>query len=75
MNLYIVDYWAPFPASEYGGLLVVAAENHKQLAQILRNYDDQDYPERLDAAVEASKCFALRDGNPQEPGVVARMLT
>jgi hypothetical protein len=34
MNLYVVDYWVPFPASEYGGLYVIAAENEEQVKQI-----------------------------------------
>jgi len=25
--LYIVDYWVPFPSSEYGGVINVIAEN------------------------------------------------
>ena len=25
--IYIVSYWLPFPASEYGGVQVVIAEN------------------------------------------------
>ena len=34
MNLYIVDYWIPFPSSEYGGLYVVAAENVDQVVDV-----------------------------------------
>ena len=26
-NLYIVDYWVPFPQSEYGGIINVIAED------------------------------------------------
>lgn len=34
MNLYVVDYWVPFPSSEYGGLFVMAAENEEQVKQL-----------------------------------------
>ena len=26
-NLYLVDYWVPFPSSEYGGMVAVVAED------------------------------------------------
>ena len=29
--LYIVDYWVPFPSSEYGGIINVIAENDRQV--------------------------------------------
>jgi hypothetical protein len=43
MNLYIGDYWAPFPSSEYGGIWVVMAENEEQVIDILEgtSYDDE----------------------------------
>lgn len=31
MNLYTVDYWVPFPTSEYGGLYIIAAENEEEV--------------------------------------------
>ena len=34
MNIYLVQYWVPFPSSEYGGLFVIAAENEEQVKQI-----------------------------------------
>jgi len=33
--LYIVDYWVPFPSSEYGGLINVIAENDIECHDIL----------------------------------------
>lgn len=34
MNIYLVEYWVPFPNSEYGGLYVIAAENKEQVKQL-----------------------------------------
>lgn len=34
MNIYLVEYWVPFPSSEYGGLFVIAAENKEQVKQL-----------------------------------------
>ena len=38
--LYVVDYWVPFPASEYGGLVTLIAENDAEL-------NDGTSPKRL----------------------------
>lgn len=47
MNLYTVDYWIPFPSSEYGGLYVVAAENVDQVVdvclEITPDWNKDDY--------------------------------
>lgn len=39
--LYLVDYWVPFPSSEYGGLLNVIAENDNQCHDILLDWRDE----------------------------------
>lgn len=39
MNIYVVDYWEPFPESEYGGVVVVIAEDSEQCVELLlRNF-------------------------------------
>lgn len=50
MKLYTVDYWVPFPYSEYGGLCVVAAENVDQVVKVCLDatddwHKDEDEPE------------------------------
>lgn len=34
LNLYLIDYWIPFPSSEYGGLVVIAANDEDEAKQI-----------------------------------------
>jgi len=34
-SLYIVDYWVPFPCSEYGGVVSLIAENDTEAFAIL----------------------------------------
>ena len=34
-SLYIVDYWVPFPSSEYGGVVSLIAENDTEAFEIL----------------------------------------
>lgn len=60
MNLYIGDYWVPFPSSEYGGNWVVMAENGGQVIDILKEtcYDDE-YEHLIPDAVSNAKVFPL----------------
>ena len=37
--LYIIDYWIPFPTSEYGGVLCVISETESEVAEVIRNDD------------------------------------
>ena len=45
--LYIVDYWVPFPSSEYGGVINVIAENEDEVFTLLSNPDEPFYNERF----------------------------
>lgn len=47
--LYIVDYWVPFPSSEYGGLINLIAENDEEAFEILSNEEsfDEKYVDRI----------------------------
>lgn len=52
MNLYTVDYWIPFPRSEYGGLYIVAAKNVDQVVEICKeatmDWDMEEYGEGME---------------------------
>jgi hypothetical protein len=45
--LYLVDYWVPFPSSEYGGLITVIAETDNECHDVLLNWRDE-YTEQYD---------------------------
>ena len=62
-SLYIVDYWVPFPSSEYGGVINVIAENDIECHDILRDSDDYDdrYESKIMERVVAAPRFALVD--------------
>ena len=45
--LYIVDYWVPFPQSEYGGVINVIAENENEVFTLLSDPDEPFYNERF----------------------------
>ena len=61
--LYIVDYWVPFPSSEYGGLINLIAESDTEAFEILSNanFYDEGYVDRIMPNVVNSQKFALQD--------------
>jgi len=61
--LYIVDYWVPFPSSEYGGLINLIAESDTEAFTILsqaQEFDDR-YVDRIMQSVVNAQKFALAD--------------
>ena len=63
--LYIIDYWVPFPESEYGGLINLIAESDNQALQLLNEDMKQqtsDYPEQcLKNIISAQKLMLTGD--------------
>jgi hypothetical protein len=43
-SLYIVDYWVPFPSSEYGGVINLIAESDTEAFELLS--EEETYDER-----------------------------
>lgn len=74
--LYLVDYWVPFPSSEYGGLVTVIAENDNECHDILLDWrdecEDSHDPRIMERVVNANK-FALL--NEEESRVVESFTT
>ena len=42
MKIYAVDYWVPFPSSEYGGLQIWAAQDKGALEQLMLDDAEKD---------------------------------
>jgi hypothetical protein len=62
-SLYIVDYWVPFPSSEYGGLICLIASNDAEAFGILsqeKTYDESYAHLIMPNIVKAQK-FKLQD--------------
>lgn len=61
--LYIVDYWVPFPSSEYGGLINLIAESDTEAFEILSNGEEFDdrYTDRIMERVVNARKFSLVD--------------
>jgi hypothetical protein len=73
--LYIVDYWVPFPASEYGGVINVIAENDvdcfEQLAE--ERAFDSNYRDRIMQNIVKAQKFGLAD--EYESGIIEAFTT
>jgi predicted small metal-binding protein len=41
LSLYTVDYWIPFPSSEYGGVYVVAAKDEDEVVDLCLKATDE----------------------------------
>ena len=62
--LYLVDYWIPFPASEYGGTLSVIGENDIEVHDLLLDWRDEynsQHDSRIMERVVNAHKFALVD--------------
>jgi hypothetical protein len=62
--LYLVDYWVPFPSSEYGGVVSVIAENEQECHDLLRDSDisyDSTYDNKIMERVTNAHKFGLVD--------------
>jgi hypothetical protein len=73
--LYIVDYWVPFPSSEYGGLINLIAESDTEAFKILseENQFDDKYTDRIMERIINSQKFALVD--EYESGILEAFTT
>ena len=67
-TVYIVDYWLPFPSSEYGGVDIVIADDKAEALELLAKaekeweYNVQDYPdhrERIAKSVLEARKFKV----------------
>ena len=74
-SLYIVDYWVPFPSSEYGGVINLIAENDTEAFTILADeptYDDE-YNHLIMQNVVSAQKFILQDD--YESGIIDSFTT
>ena len=73
--LYIVDYWVPFPQSEYGGLINVIGMNDAEIFDILTKEDqfNNDYQNRI--LPNVMKAQKLELNGDYESGIIDAFLT
>jgi len=73
--LYIVDYWVPFPCSEYGGVVSLIAESDTEAFTILSQEQQYDttYIDRIMPNVVNAQKFTLQD--EYESGIIDSFTT
>ena len=73
--LYIVDYWVPYPSSEFGGLINLIAENDTEAFSILSQEDSYDdrYVDKIMPNVVSAQKFKLAD--EYESGIIDSFTT
>lgn len=74
-SLYIVDYWVPFPQSEYGGLINLIAENDTEAFEILSEEEsfNDSYGYLIMEKVISAQKFRLTD--EYESGIIDAFTT
>jgi hypothetical protein len=75
-QIYLVDYWVPFPSSEYGGIINVIAENDNECHDLLVDFAgfDKAYDDRIMANVAKAPRFELVN-QEEESRIVDAFLT
>jgi hypothetical protein len=74
-SIYIVDYWVPFPSSEYGGVVTLIADSDAEAFIILseeEQFDDRYVNLIMPNVVNAQK-FKLQDD--YESGIIDSFTT
>tara|TARA_B100002019_G_scaffold210758_1_gene183468 strand:- start:8 stop:247 length:240 start_codon:yes stop_codon:yes gene_type:complete len=63
--LYIIDYWLPFPQSEYGGLINVIASSNDEVFALLSNEDfvtqNPEYIPKMRENIHSAQKLELAD--------------
>jgi len=74
-SLYIVDYWVPFPSSEYGGVINLIAESDTEAFQLLADEEsfDEKYQNLIMPNVVKAQKFKLVDD--YESGIIDAFTT
>jgi len=74
-SIYIVDYWVPFPSSEYGGVVSLIAENDTEAFELLSQEEgfDESYHHLIMPNVVKAQKFSLVDD--YESGIIDAFTT
>ena len=74
-QLYIVDYWVPFPQSEYGGVINVIADDDSEAFELLANEEqfNEDYVDLIMPNVIKAEKLNLSD--EYQSGIIDAFIT
>lgn len=78
-TLYLVNWWVPFPASEYGGLQAVLAADDDECYALIKQYSEHfvDYQKDFDSLIKTrikkATRYEIKGDNPS--GIVRSFTT
>ena len=75
-SLYIVDYWVPFPQSEYGGVVNLIAGSDAEAFELCADDEQLTFPgyeDRIMPNILRAQKFALVD--EYESGIIGAFTT
>ena len=74
-KLYIVDYWVPFPQSEYGGIINVIAESEGEVFELLAGEEqfNKAYISRIMPNIKKAQTLPLE--KDYESGIIEAFIT
>lgn len=74
--LYIVDYWVPFPSSEYGGVVDVIADSDQECFDLLQDWRE-DYIDNFDNLImeRVKSAIKIPTYNEEESRIVSSFTT
>ena len=74
-QLYIVDYWVPFPQSEYGGVINVIADDDSEAFELLAKEEqfNEDYVNLIMPNVMKAEKLNLSD--EYQSGIIDAFIT
>jgi hypothetical protein len=69
--LFVVNYWVPFPSSEYGGIEGYVASSREEVINMIADEVDEyhkksysDWLKMIRASVDLAKVYAVNDQKP-----------
>ena len=78
MNIYSVDYWIPFPSSEYGGLVIMAARTVEDIRNLAWDYTssyDQEHAYAFDKTNLRLTYKVIGTGDYKSPCIIVDFTT
>ena len=77
LNLYVSEYWIGFPVSEYGGMVIFAANSKKEVRKLVKESTDElDMRHCTPESFEKLDIRLIGTTNQYEkPGIVEMFIT
>ena len=68
-KIYIIDYWVPFPSSEYGGIIIVKATSVEDAINVIKHCRweyGMDHESEMIECVKDAKWYEIKGSHKSE---------